>query len=292
MRFRSGARLDTSQVSDRRGMGGLGRGGLVAGGGGVVGLIVLVISLLAGGGGGGGPSLNDLVIGGQSTGSADTDLSSSCQTGADANQREDCRIVGVVNSVQEYWGQRLQGYTEAQTVFFSGGVGTGCGQASSAVGPFYCPADATVYIDLGFYDVLRQRFGASGGPFAEAYVIAHEYGHHVEDLQGTIGRSQDGSTGPTSSSVRIELMADCYAGMWAAGAEATGFIQDLSEADIRDGLDAAAAVGDDRIQQGATGRVDPESWTHGSAEQRQRWFMTGYQDQSLDACDTFAANRL
>jgi predicted metalloprotease len=267
-------------------------GGLVAGGGGIVGIIVLVISLLAGGGGDGGSNLSDLIIGGQQVGGDNTDLSSSCRTGADANQRDDCRIVGVVNSVQEYWGDRLDSYTEAQTVFFTGGVSTRCGQASSAVGPFYCPGDATVYIDLGFYDVLRQRFGAEGGPFAEAYVIAHEYGHHVEDLQGIIGRAQDGSTGPTSSSVRIELMADCYAGMWAAGAEETGFIQDLTEADIRDGLDAAAAVGDDRIQRSATGGVDPESWTHGSAEQRQRWFTTGYQEQTLQACDTFSADQL
>ncbi len=261
----------------------------------MVGLIVLVISLLAGGGdggGGGGSALSDLIIGGQSAQGDNSDLAANCQTGADANQRDDCRIVGVVNSVQEHWSERASGYQGAQTVFFSGGVSTRCGQASSAVGPFYCPADSTVYIDLGFYDVLRERFGAQGGPFAEAYVIAHEYGHHLQNLQGVIGRSQDGTSGPTSSAVRVELMADCYAGMWAAGAEETGFIQDLTEADIRDGLDAAAAVGDDRIQESVSGRVDPESWTHGSAEQRQRWFMVGYHEQSIEACDTFSTDRL
>jgi predicted metalloprotease len=114
----------------------------------------------------------------------------------------------------------------------------------------------------------------------------------VQDLKGVIGRAQDGTTGPTSSSVRVELMADCYAGMWAAGAMDTGYIEELTEADIRDGLDAAAAVGDDRIQQSTAGRIDPESWTHGSSEQRLRWFMTGYRRASIDACDTFATNRL
>ncbi|MBW3579932.1 MAG: neutral zinc metallopeptidase [Actinobacteria bacterium] len=276
MRFRSGARLDPSQVSDRRGRGAL----AIGGGGGVVGLIVLVVSLLIGDGGGApvGPSLGGL----------DSDLSSECRTGDDANQREDCRIVGVVNSVQAFWEQRLDRYRPAPTVFFEGGVATGCGSASSAVGPFYCPLDRSVYIDLGFYDALRTRFGAAGGPFAEAYVIAHEYGHHVQELSGLLERSRDGSTGPQSSAVRVELMADCLAGMWAGGAVATGFIEELSDADIADGLDAAAAIGDDRIQERARGRVDPESWSHGSSEQRQTWFLAGYRSGDTAACDTFA----
>ena len=275
MRFRSGARLDPSQVSDRRG-----RGAVAVGGGGVIGLIVLVVSLLAGDGGG---ALLDAPLGG-----LDSDLSSECRTGDDANQRDDCRIVGVVNSVQAFWEQRLDRYRPAPTVFFEGGVATGCGSASSAVGPFYCPLDQRIYIDLGFYDALRTRFGASGGPFAEAYVIAHEYGHHVEQLTGVLERSRDGSTGPQSSSVRVELMADCLAGMWAGGAVSTGFIDELTEADIADGLDAAAAIGDDRIQEQASGRVDPESWSHGSSEQRQRWFLAGYRSLDTAACDTFA----
>ena len=198
MKFRRDAQLDTSQVSDRRGMGFMG-----AAGGGVVGLIVLLITVFAGGGDTSGLSLG--------TGQ-ENDLSAECETGADANQRDDCRIVAVVNSVQEYWTDNLQGYQEATTVFFTSGVNTGCGTATSAVGPFYCPRDQTIYIDLGFYDELRSQFGAKGGPFAEAYVIAHEYGHHVENLTGVLERGQDGSTGPTSSSVRIELMADCLAG--------------------------------------------------------------------------------
>ncbi len=254
----------------------------IGGGGGLIGLIVLVMSLAAGNGGG---TLPDAPLGG-----LDSDLSSDCRTGDDANQRDDCRIVGVVNSVQSFWDQRLDRYRRAPTVFFEGGVATGCGSASSAVGPFYCPLDQTVYIDLGFYDALRTRFGASGGPFAEAYVIAHEYGHHVEHLTGVLDRSRDGSTGPQGSGVRIELMADCLAGMWAGGAVATGFIEELTEADIVDGLDAAAAIGDDRIQERVSGRVDPEAWSHGSSEQRQRWFLTGYRSVDAAACDTFAVS--
>ena len=184
MRFRRGAKLDSSQVSDRRGM-----GPVAVGGGGIIGLIVLVVSLLNGGGGGGLPA--ELQFGQEGS-----DLSAECRTGADANQREDCRIVAVVNSVQDHWKGTLDGYRPATTVFFSGSTSTGCGSASSAVGPFYCPADEHVYIDLTFYEELRRRFGATGGPFAEAYVIAHEYGHHVEHLLGLLGRAQPTTPAP------------------------------------------------------------------------------------------------
>ena len=273
MRFRRDASLDPSQVSDRRGM-----GTFAAGGGGLIGLIFLVVSLLNGGGGG----TPDLQLG-----EPGADLSAECRTGDDANQRQDCRIVGVVNSVQAYWAETLDDYRPARTVFFNGQVNTGCGTASSAVGPFYCPEDEQIYIDLGFYEQLRSRFGAQGGAFAEAYVIAHEYGHHVENIQGVLTRARSRATGPESQGVRVELMADCYAGSWASGAVETGFIEELSETDIAQGLDAAAAIGDDRIQEKMQGQVDPESWTHGSAEQRQRWFLTGYRSGGIENCDTF-----
>jgi hypothetical protein len=291
MRFRPGARLDAGQVQDARGMRG-GRGLAVGGGAGTI-VIVLVLALLGVNvpGGGSGSDPFSLGTGSGASGTA-SDLSASCRTGADANQREDCRIVGVVNSVQAYWGDHVQGYREAPTRFFSGQTSTGCGAATAAVGPFYCPADQTVYIDLSFYDELRSRFGAHGGAFAEAYVIAHEYGHHVQHLLGTDDRVGGDREGATSGSVRLELQADCYAGVWAAHAVDTGFIEDLTRADVADGLAAAAAGGDDRIQSRATGRVDPESWTHGSAAQRQSWFENGYRAGDPARCDTFAASAL
>jgi predicted metalloprotease len=290
VKFRRGARLDPGQIQDQRGARG-GRGLAVGGGLGGI-LVVVVLALLGVNVPGTGGGTDPISLGTDQPSGQTSELSSECRTGSDANQREDCRIVGVVNSVQAYWTDEVQGYREAPTRFFTGQTSTGCGGATSAVGPFYCPNDQVVYIDLSFYDELRSRFGARGGPFAEAYVIAHEYGHHVQHLLGTDRRVGNDRQGATSGSVRLELQADCYAGVWAAHAVDTGFIEQLTRADIEDGLDAAAAVGDDRIQRSAGARVDPESWTHGSAASRQRWFDNGYRTGDPNRCDTFSADTL
>jgi uncharacterized protein len=295
VRFRPGARLDPGQVTDVRGRR-MGGGGLAVGGGGlgVVGLVIyLLVSLLGGGGGG----LGQLApLDGQQVGRGDTPggVSSECRTGADANQREDCRIVAVVNSVQKFWADVFERsnrrYPYVDTVFFTDQVDTGCGVATSQVGPFYCPRDQLVYIDLGFFDELQSRFGTGSAPFTQAYVIAHEYGHHVQNQLGVLDSIGGDRQGPESKAVRSELQADCYAGVWAAHAVETGLIEQLTQADINDALDTAAAIGDDRIQAQTQGQVNPETWTHGSSEQRRRWFSRGYEQGRPAACDTFSGS--
>lgn len=288
MPFNDRSRLDPSQVDDRRGRG---AGTTVALGGGGLGLVILVVALLMG--------VNPADLGGlvepaavstQGPGSASS-LEAECQTGADANAREDCRIVGFVNSIQSFWtdefARRGSSYTPARLVLFTGATQAACGYASSAVGPFYCPSDQQVYLDLSFFEELSTRFGAQGGSFAEAYVLAHEYGHHVQNLTGALDASAGSrESGPDSAAVQTELQADCLAGVWAYHATETGYLTAVTDEEIAQSLDAAAAVGDDRIQQETQGRVSPESWTHGSSEQRQMALKDGLQSGDLDTCET------
>ena len=267
-------------------------------GGGIGGGLVLLVALLLG--------INPNMLGGlveNGSGGQSQGTAPACSTGADADARLDCRITGTVNSLNAFWPGYLQQYNvqypRPEAVIFSGGTNTGCGAATSEVGPFYCPTDTTAYFDPGFFQELVDRFGSSGGPLAQEYVVAHEFGHHVQNLLGDLQRAQQDPQGPESGSVRTELQADCYAGLWAKYASttpdpATGkpYLEPLTQQDVNDALSAAASVGDDRIQKAATGRVSPEGWTHGSSEERQRWFSRGYQSGDIKQCDTFSAATL
>ncbi|RYZ24829.1 MAG: hypothetical protein EOP01_11175, partial [Propionibacteriaceae bacterium] len=265
MKYNEGANLDPSQVG---GGGGRGNGGKIAIGGGA-GVVVLILALLLG------VNPGELLGTGSDPGAgsgasqAPATPFAQCTRGSDIGQDRNCRFVAYTNSIQDYWGGAVQDYQVIKVTTFTGQISTACGTATSEVGPFYCSGDTSVYLDLGFFDELTTKLGAKGGDAAEAYVLAHEFGHHVQDLEGTLQRVQGGSggTGPTSSGVRLELQADCYAGVWFNHAtnDPQSPISEVSRADLDDALDAAAAVGDDRIQKKMQGQVNPESWTHGSA---------------------------
>jgi predicted metalloprotease len=309
MRFNPKARIDESQIENRGGGGGLGGGlggggmrlPIPSGGGGRIGLggflVILLLFLLTQCMG------QDIFSSNAPNASTQGQGSTTCRTGADANQSQDCAIDLITNSVQDYWSraydqQAGRPYEAIRTVKFSGSTSSGCGTASSAMGPFYCPNDQRVYIDRTFMDdMLQGQLGAKGGPFALGYVIAHEYGHHIEDQLGILGKMRT-QQGPKSDSVRVELMADCLGGMWAKDAQQTkdaqgnAIIEDLTQDDIARAIDAAQAVGDDRIQKQSSGRVNPEAWTHGSSQERVHWFNVGLKEGSLDACNTFAPGAL
>jgi predicted metalloprotease len=303
MRYREGGSLDTSAVQDRRGRGGLGGGrGMAVGGGGlgVVGVVVFLLIQVLGGGGDVGSAIGGLSGLGQGEQADNTELRQACADSGDANTSVDCAVVADIESIQDFWsGQLGDRYTPAETVYFSGQVQTACGGATSGSGPFYCPGDQLVYIDLSFFDQLRQQFGAEGGLFVNAYVIAHEYGHHVQNLLGTNQQVQPGETGPTSGTVRLELQADCYAGAWANHAETVPddsgapLIAEINADDISRALDTAGRIGDDFIQKNlGGGTVNQDAFTHGSSEQRRRWFTTGYESGDPAGCDTFGTDDL
>jgi predicted metalloprotease len=247
-----------------------------------------------------GVDLSGLVGGGGQDPAASDSALAECRTGQDANERIDCRMKGAAASLEDYWQETgpqigLDYVVPQDLILFSQAVATGCGNASSSTGPFYCPPDQTIYIDTSFYDQLEQRFGAESGPLAEMYVVAHEWGHHVQNLAGILQSTQDGQTGPTSNAVRVELQADCFAGAWTGAAATTEdengvtFLQPITREQYSEALSAAAAVGDDRIQEATQGQVNPHQFTHGTSEQRVRWFEAGY-EQGAGACDTFGVS--
>jgi predicted metalloprotease len=286
MTFRRDVDLDPGRVRDVRGRR-ISGGGLALGGGGLGTVLIIAAILLFGG------DLGDLagVGGGLAEGPVGSQEISECQSGEDANQRQDCRLLGTIQSLDAYWSAAYTGEGQFQqpgVQVFSDAVNTACGGATAAVGPFYCPLDQTIYIDLGFYDQLESRFGAEGGPFAEMYVAAHEYGHHMQNLLGLLDSGRD--AGAEGGAVRTELMADCFAGIWGAHAVETGFLEPLTREQIAQALDAASVIGDDRIQEQTQGQVNPETWTHGSSEQRQEWFSQGLESGDPGACDTFEAD--
>ena len=263
---------DRSNVEDRRGLGGT---GLRLGLGGT--LVLVALSLIFK------QDFLSLVGGGEAPVSPEQVE----QRKEGESQLEDVAVASF-NDAQDVWARALgDRYRASRLVLFWDGTRSGCGDASSAMGPFYCPLDEKVYIDLGFYRELARRFGAPG-EFAQAYVIAHEVGHHVQNVLGIAPRVREAQERDPSSrnalSVRMELQADCFAGAWARSVGERGR---LDPGDTEAGLRAAAAVGDDRIQRQTTGSVQPEKFTHGTAEQRSRWFRRGYESAGLDACDTF-----
>ncbi|MDN5569927.1 MAG: neutral zinc metallopeptidase [Propionibacteriaceae bacterium] len=293
MQYNQNSRLDSSQM--RSGGGGGRRGGGIAVGGGAS-IIIVILALLFG------FNPGDLLGGGTTTTTESqqqdptTNEYADCETGADIEANRECRWVAYTNSIQAYWAQALSGYQETTTTTFTNSIETACGQATSQVGPFYCPADQRVYLDTSFFEGLLSQLGAEGGDAAEAYVIAHEYGHHIQNLTGVMSQvqSQGQDAGPESGGVRLELQADCYAGVWFrfADSDPDGPISAVTQDDLNRAIDAAETVGDDNIQSKTQGQVTPESWTHGSSAQRKEWLAKGFNTGDPNQCNTFSADAL
>ncbi len=272
---------------------------MVAGGG--VSILGLILALIFG------PGVFDQGSGtstqSSSSGQAQSTANASCTTGAAANQDDVCRLTATTQSLDAFWSQELPAHNakfrKPKMVTFSGATSSGCGRATAQTGPFYCPTDETAYVDTAFYKQFTSQFGGSSGPLAQIYIVAHEYGHHVQNILGDLEKSQNDRQGATSGAVRTELQADCYAGLYIGHAATTKdpktgqtYLKPITEAQVRDALAAAASVGDDHIQQTAQGQVNQDSWTHGSSAQRQAWFLQGYKSQDMTQCNTFNARDL
>ncbi|GAA1663974.1 neutral zinc metallopeptidase [Microbacterium lacus] len=267
-----------------------GAGVAVAGGGiaGIGAIAVLLFQLFTG------TDISGLLGGGGVPNPADTGTAiANCETGADANASDDCRLAAASLSINQFWAENVEGYREPTLIIVDQSTSSQCGTASNATGPFYCPPEETIYVDPTFFALLRDQFGATAGSLSQLYVLAHEYGHHIQQITGIMQQYPNNGTGEDSNGVRTELQADCFAGAWVAGASQTvdengvPYLKPPTQQEINDALNAAQTVGDDHIQQQSGGAVNPETWTHGSSEQRARWFSTGL-DGGIAACDTFA----
>jgi predicted metalloprotease len=265
-----------------------GRTAAVAGGGvGLLALVALIAGPLLG------IDLSGLVgMGQQQDGNSETGSTALvCNSGEDANTDDDCRMAGAQVLLDDYWERQVEGYTPPQLWVFHGQTSTQCGTASNSVGPFYCPPEQGVYIDPDFFQIMRQQFGASAGELAQLYIVGHEWGHHIQNITGVMAAHPGRQPGSGSDGVRTELQADCYAGAWLADAaeftdpQGNHYLETPTEAQLNDALNAALVVGDDHIQE-MSGFSNPESFTHGSSENRQYWFANGYQN-GVGVCDTF-----
>ncbi|MDO4760331.1 MAG: neutral zinc metallopeptidase [Corynebacterium sp.] len=292
MTFKGNIRKSGNRVTTGGGRGSGGRGGGIAVGGGIGTLVLIGIVWLLGG------DVQDInqilnqqpaIEQGKDQNQGERGLDH-CDVSDSANKHADCRVEYTALSLDKVWGVQLprqigMEYVPPAVKVFNGSTGSGCGMASAATGPFYCPADQTAYFDVSFFDQLH-RFGAKNAPFAQEYIIAHEFGHHLQHMQGTLSKSNYNEPGPDSAAVRLELQADCYAGVWAHFADkgADAFLQPITKQQVADAMLAAAAVGDDNIQRRSGGQVRPDLFTHGSSEQRQQAFFTGYSTGNMKAC--------
>ncbi len=289
MTFRGGLR----KSGDRARTGGGGQGGKIAAGGGLGTLVLVGLFLLLGGS----PGQIGQVLGGQDSGQAQLDPGTGgslehCQTGEDANAHTDCRVEFTAISVDNLWQDLLPAqagieYTEPGLVVFTDATQSGCGHATAATGPFYCPADQSAYFDVSFFEQLEQ-LGGENAPLAQMYIVAHEFGHHIQQLEGTLGLSNYNEPGADSAAVAIELQADCYAGIWASHADKgeDAMLEPITNEQIASAVETARAVGDDNIQRRSGGGVRPDQFTHGTSQQRQDAFLTGYREGTMGSCDT------